>query len=125
MRIRLVCRRSRVRSSSPAKHYFVEINHSLPTLPLIQIRQLSVAGERICRFDISMPRKNVVRLTDRLDMTIVVDLDVNPQTNQIKPSICDTQSNCKSYVHASVPTQNIDMLEKRVPGVRFTKVFMT
>ena len=31
MRLRLLCRRSLVRSSGPPKHYFVDITHSLPT----------------------------------------------------------------------------------------------
>ena len=31
-----------------------------------------------------MPRKSVVRLTDRLDMTIIVDWDVKQQNKQTK-----------------------------------------
>ena len=33
------------------------------------------------KLGLSLPRKNVVRLTDRLDMTIDVDWDVDPQHN--------------------------------------------
>ena len=33
------------------------------------------------RLGLSLPRKSVVRLTDRLDMTIVVEWDVKPQNN--------------------------------------------
>ena len=32
----------------------------------------------------SLPRNSVVRLTDRLNMTIVVDWDVKPQIKQTK-----------------------------------------
>ena len=32
--------------------------------------------------DLSLPRESVVRLTDSLDITIVVDWDVKPQINQ-------------------------------------------
>ena len=53
MRVRLVFRRSRVRSSGPAKHYFVDIGDEMIStailpLPLIQIGELSVTGERMC-----------------------------------------------------------------------------
>ena len=46
-------RRSRVRSSGPAKHSFVEvgpeiISAAILSLPLIQEGQLSVTGERMC-----------------------------------------------------------------------------
>ena len=33
--------------------------------------------------DLSLPRESVVRLTDSLDITIVVDWDVKPQINQL------------------------------------------
>ena len=36
----------------------------------------------------SLPRNSVVRLTDRLDMTIVVDWDVKPQIKQMKDLNC-------------------------------------
>ena len=62
------------------------------SLPLIQVGQLSVTDERMCTIKVlvnciglSLPRKSVVRLTDHLDMTIVVDRDVkqtNKQTNK-------------------------------------------
>ena len=34
------------------------------------------------RLGISLPRKNVVRLTDHLDMTIGYDRDIKPQNKQ-------------------------------------------
>ena len=59
------------------------------SLSLIQVGQLSATGERIFTKNwltayvyISLHRKSVVRLTDRLDMTIVVDWDVKPQMKQ-------------------------------------------
>ena len=57
------------------------------SLPLIPIGQLSVTGERMCtKYWLtsygSLPRNSVVRLTDRLDMTIIVDWDVKPQINR-------------------------------------------
>ena len=53
MRVRLVFKRSRVRSSGPVKHAFVEIGHeiistAILSLPLIQVGPLSVTGERMC-----------------------------------------------------------------------------
>ena len=53
MRVRLEIRRLRARSP-PGRHYsFVEIDHeifstAILSLPLIQERQLSVSGERMC-----------------------------------------------------------------------------
>ena len=52
MRIRLVFRRLRVRSSS-LQHYFVEMGHeiistAILSLLMIQVRQLSITGERMC-----------------------------------------------------------------------------
>ena len=43
-------------------------------LPLIQEGQLSATGERLVNHlgGLSLPRKSVVRLTDRLDMTLDV-----------------------------------------------------
>ena len=35
-----------------------------------------------CLVGLSLPWKSVVRLSDRLDMTIVVDWDIKPQTKQ-------------------------------------------
>ena len=50
--VRLVFRRSRVRSSGPAKHSFVKIGHeifstAIISLLLIQVGQLSVTCERM------------------------------------------------------------------------------
>ena len=36
---------------------------------------------------LSLPRKNVVRSTDCLDMTIAVDWDIKPQTKQQKNTL--------------------------------------
>ena len=47
----------------------------------------------------SVPRNGVVRLTDRLDMIIVVDFDVKPQIK--RTNIVQLQYVCKS--HFSVP----------------------
>ena len=45
-------------------------------LPLFQEGQLSVTGESMCTKywlgGLSLPRKSVIRLTDRLDMTLDV-----------------------------------------------------
>ena len=70
------------------QHSSVEIGHeiistAILSLPLIQVGQLSVTGERMCTYYWltclgSLPRNSVVRLTDSLDMTIVVDWDVKP-----------------------------------------------
>ena len=67
------------------------INHStaILILPLIQVGQLSVIGELMCTkdwltLDLSLPMKSVVRLTDPLTVTIVVDWDVKPQSKQTK-----------------------------------------
>ena len=37
------------------------------------------------RLGLSLPRKSVVRLTDNLDMTILVDWDVKPQKKKQTP----------------------------------------
>ena len=56
---------------------------------LIQVGQLSVTGERmytyllVSRLGLSLPWKSVVRLTDHLNMTIVVDWDVKPQNKLV------------------------------------------
>ena len=70
-----------VMSLIPAQsHTFMEIDHEIFStfillLPVIQgLVQLSQA----------CPRKSVVRLTDRLNMTIAVDWDIKPQTKQNK-----------------------------------------
>ena len=49
----------------------------LPGWPLTEIGQLSVTGERCalntgCPLRLTLPRKSVVRVTDRLDMTLAV-----------------------------------------------------
>ena len=83
------CGRSRVRSSGPLtffrwdwswNHYY---GHSFPSA------DSSRAVVNYWRKDVhlvlvSLPRNSVVRLTDRLDMTIVVEWDVKPQMKQNK-----------------------------------------
>ena len=56
---------------------------------MIQVGQLSFTGERMCTkfwlssgLHLSLPGKCVVKLTDHLDMTIVVDWDVNQQNKR-------------------------------------------
>ena len=75
------------------QHSFVKIGQKMIStvilsLPLIQVGQLSVTGERMCTVLInrlgSLLRNYVVRLIDRLDMTIVVDWDVKPQIKRNK-----------------------------------------
>ena len=72
------------------QHSFKEICHLY--LALIQAGQLSVTGERMFTLIGSLPRNNVARLTDRLDMNIVVDWDVKPQIKQTN-SLCNTTRN--------------------------------
>ena len=70
----------------------MEVGHEiistvLLSLPLIKVEQLSVnTGERmytalVNHLGLNLLRKSVARLTDCLDMTIVVDLDVKPHSN--------------------------------------------
>ena len=83
---------SRIRSSRSATSLSWRFCHeiistAILSLPLIPIGQLSVTGERMCtKYWLtsyrSLLRNSVVRLTDRLDMTIVVEWDVKPQINQ-------------------------------------------
>ena len=63
------------------QHSFMEIGNeiistAILSLPLIQEVQLSVTGYMPKGCALSLPRKLVVRLTDRLDMTRAVDWDV-------------------------------------------------
>ena len=76
------------------QHHFVEIGYgiistAILSLALIQVEQLSITGERNLHLVLvnhlgRLPRNSVVRLTVRLDMTIVVDWDVKPQIKQTK-----------------------------------------
>ena len=65
------------------------ISTAILSLPLIQVGQLSVTGERMCikywltALGLSLPRKSVVGLIDHHGMTIVVDWDVKPQIKQV------------------------------------------
>ena len=87
MRVHLVFRWSLVRSSGSAIFFRGDwyngiISTANLSLPLIQGRQLSVAGERmwtkywLTGLGLSLHRKGLVRLNDHLDITIVVDWDV-------------------------------------------------
>ena len=65
------------------QHYFVEMGHeiistAILSLPLIQVGQLSVTSKRICTLPLrpKPTQESVVRLTDCLDMTLVVHWDV-------------------------------------------------
>ena len=86
------------------------ISTAILSLPLIQVEQLSVTGERN-RLG-SLSRNSVVRLTDRLDMTIVVDLDVKVQIRQNKnkilhivhyPNVCSTPGSDVYEAHVQKP----------------------
>ena len=58
------------------------ISNAIFSLPLIQVRQLSVTGEKqVNHLGLSLPRKSVARFTDHLDMIIVVDWDVKQHSN--------------------------------------------
>ena len=53
------------------------ISVTILSLPLIQVRQLSVIGVRMVkRLGLSLSRKSVAKSTDCFDMIIVVDWDV-------------------------------------------------
>ena len=55
----------------------VDIYNVCPNLPVQKLRIITV------HVGLSLPRKNVVRLTDRLNMIIAVDWDVKPQNNDL------------------------------------------
>ena len=63
------------------------ISTAILSLLLIQVEQLLATGQvQVNRLCLSLPRKSVVRLTDHLNMTIVVDWDVKPQNKLINNS---------------------------------------
>ena len=70
------------------QHYLVEIGHEIISmavlfLPVFHVGPLSVTGERTASTKgQSLPRKSLVRLTDRLDLTIVVKWDIKKQDKQ-------------------------------------------
>ena len=82
MRLRLVCGRSRVRSSGPATFFrgdwscnnFYGLRPPVVSYWRNDVHLVNCLG-------LSLPRKSVVRLTDGLDMTIAVEWDVKPQNN--------------------------------------------
>ena len=72
---------------------FVEIGHEIISMAFLPTADSSRAVVSYWRKDVhlvlvnclgSLPRNIVVRLTDCLDMTIVVDWDVKPQNKQTK-----------------------------------------
>ena len=74
-------------NGSSKTFFHMEIGHeilstAILSLPLIQVGQLSVTGKRM--FDLSLPRKSVDSLTDRLNTSVIVDWDVKPQNKQTK-----------------------------------------
>ena len=52
------------------------------TKPWLKYGSSDVLWVLVDHLGLSLPRKSVVRLTDRLDMTIDVDWDVKPQHNK-------------------------------------------
>ena len=60
------------------------IAKAILSLPLIQIMQLPVMAKGCVNLCLSLPMKSVVRLTDHLSMTIVVDWVVQQQSKQAK-----------------------------------------
>ena len=66
------------------RHSFVEIGHEIIFTafrpPVVSYWPKNV--DWINCLGLSLPRKSVVRLTDRLDMTIAVEWDVKPQKQQ-------------------------------------------
>ena len=91
MRVRLACGQSRVRSSGPATFFRGDwsgnnlYSHSLPTADssraVVSYWRKDVHLVLVNRLG-SLSRNGVVRLTDHLDMTVVVDWDVKPQIRQ-------------------------------------------
>ena len=101
MRIRLACGRSRVQSSGPATFFSGDWswNHfygrSLPTAnssrAVVSYWQKDVHLVLVNRL-VSLPRNSVVRLTDCLNMTIVVDWD--HKSNKTKSYLKENDNHC-------------------------------
>ena len=70
------------------------ISTTILSIPLIQARKLSVSGQRMVNRLGGLPRNHVVRITDHLDMTIVVDWDVKAQLKQTSTVIVSLKSYC-------------------------------
>ena len=70
------------------------ISTTILSIPLIQAGKLSVSGQRMVNRLGSLPRNRVVRITDHLDMTIVVDWDVKAQLKQTSTVIVSLKSYC-------------------------------
>ena len=91
--MKMDCGRSQVPSSSTAtsfrgdwlwNHFYSHSFHSADSSrAVVNYWQNDVCLVLVNRLK-NMPRNSVVRLTDRLNMTIVVDWDVKPQTNKTK-----------------------------------------
>ena len=75
----------RVRQHSFVANGHKTISTAIISLVLIQVEHLSITYEKLSTGKClgSLPWNNVVRLTDRLDMTIVVDWDVKPQNKNL------------------------------------------
>ena len=130
MRIRLACRRSWVRSSGQAtffpgdwswNHFY---RHSLPTAhssrAVVSYWWKDVHLVLVNRFR-NLPRNSVVRLTDRLHMTVVVDWDVQPQIKQIQFLWHDIRplNDHKIYVYLSIcPNSRCEKFILTVNGSR-------
>ena len=92
MHVRLVFRRSWVRSSSLATFFHGDwswnhsYGHSLPmtdsSRAVVRYWRKYVHQVLVNRLGLCLPRTSVVRITDRLDMTLVVDWDVKQQNKQ-------------------------------------------
>ena len=92
MRVRLAWGRSRVRCTGPATFFRGDWSwnhfdgHFLPTADssrtAVSYWRMDVHLVLVNRLG-SLPRNSVIRLTGRLDMTIVVDWDVKPQIKQM------------------------------------------
>ena len=85
MRLRLVCG-----FDPPARqHYLVEIGHEIISTafhpPVVSYWRKAV--HLVNCLGLSLPRKSVVRLTGRLDMTIAVELDFKTTKQQQQQSI--------------------------------------
>ena len=75
----------------PARqHSFVEIGHEIISTalhpPVVSYWRKNV--HLVNRLGLSLPSKSVVRLTDRLDMTVAIDWDVKPRNNNNNKAFC-------------------------------------
>ena len=107
MRIQVVFRQSRVRSSSVATFFHGDrsrnkfYSHSLPIADLsravVSYWSKDVHKVLVNRLCLRMPRKGVDSLTDHLDMIIVVDWDVKPHSNKQTKPVCHYLKGFQSF----------------------------